>query len=614
MRSRLKPFRLGPNYGGVNKQISEYIVPNETATLTDNWVLRNKGITTVGGWAKFTDQVLTDGEASPTNLTSYLIEEFILTDGTVNLVHITNKRAYYFDEVTDLWIPFTEGTTSVNTDITVAVTAGDTVITVTDTTGFSVGEEIIVGYGTNLQEYMIIDSLTATTLTLSRPSWAPAGTGTQNNHAVSDLVYRVASMEFETDITEVDSTQDNDVYYWTDGVNAVQKWTGTGFHVNLPGLETGDSVEGLGTLTADLRAKQIEVFIDFLVIGNLVEEGSSLPTKIRWCQIGEFETWENNLDGSGQAGAFRFDGPGEIKKIKQLKQDLILYREQTIEAMSYIGLPEIFFFRRLDTDTGLVSTEGFVDRGDVHSFVGQRNIYDFAGIAPVPIGDPIKDDFFNTATPTQLEKCMLVERKETNDLMLFYSTTDQRVYDSVYIYHTRFRGWAGPRDIDATSYGKYKNAADETWDDFPESWPDLPDRTWDSSSLLSNAPLPLLGNNDGLVFVLDTTSDGDGVTLSKRYETKRTDLGAANLLKTVQSIRIGADTTNNATIQVYLGVAFSEIDPIEWKGPYPIALEDNYHPYVYFDEYGRYFKVRIDTDEITTLKDIEMHFYPRSEI
>jgi len=639
--SRLKPYRIGPPYGGVEKSLAEHIIPDNTATVSDNFTLRSNGMQTVNGWEKFTSQVLTDGADTPANLSVYLIDEFYLSDGTIYLLAFTNKRVYRFDEVADLWIPITQEhvvdtitnpgasgelnllSNLANTHaaaVTVRRTygcaivdsdsaSGQKVLSVSHTGQFTAGEAVIIGMGTSRVEYGVIDSISAGVSITLVDNLSNAHTQAQG-----DIVKRVAELCFANDATGFDTSNNNDVYYFTDGVNSVQTWDGTGEHSALSGLESGDDVEGLGTLTTSLKAKYIRTFEGFIVLGHLTEEGTTIPGKIRWSQINETTKWVNETDGTGQAGSFLFSGPDFVMGLHQLKRELMIYRERSIEAMSYIGLPSIFGFRRAQTGTGLVSPFAVSDFGDNHRFLGPDNVWQYNGISLVELGDPIKDEFFDLCAPSQLSNTWMFFLEETDELWLCYSTTGDRVQNKAYIYNIRFGKWAGPREIDATGFGYYREQSSSTWDTLSGDWDTGPSTSWDSRAFVSNAPINLMGNDDGLIFKLDTVGTADGATISKRYESKRLDLGNAHLIKSVQRLRVSGNVAGDADLNIYLGTALSSHDTITWNGPYAMTLTNGYTPYVYMDLPGRFFKVRIDTDDSTTLDDIEVHYYERSEI
>lgn len=687
MTTRLKTFRLGPPYGGVNKQLAEHVLPENKATVTENWVLRNKGLTTVNGWEEFTSQIITDGESSPTQSQVLRIDQFFRNDGSSYLLLFTNKAVFYFDEIsTNIWQPITPGeksqtnvdadsnagTSTLNVASTTGYTVGDSIVigkgtareedaiiasisvgvsfglvdnlafthtgaqadsvsrtyavayvdvdsadgqpvlSVTETSQFSVGQAVIVGLGTVRAEIKIIQSIGAGISITFTDNLTYPHTSTQ-----ADKVYKISDLTLANDSSYVDVDDNNDVFYFTDGSNSIQRISTISsplFHEDLPGILPGDSVQGIGILSSSIKAKYIRSFEGFLIIGNLTEEGATIPNKLRWCQIDETELWENNTDGTGQAGFFVFNKPDEIMGLWQLKRELMVYRETRIEAMSYLGLPNIFGFRNAQTDGGLVSPRGIVDFGDFHVYVSQDNIYQFNGISKEPIGDPIKDDFYETCHPSQLRNISLYFLKEVDELRLCFSTSDSPIHNKAYAYNVLFKEWSGPVDMDFTGYGFYKQQSDSSWDSMVDTWDSIPTTSWDSKTFTSNSPLYLCGTITGKVFELDNVATKDGSPILKRYESKRLDLGNAQLLKTVQRIRVGLDVSGSPQCDIYLGVYMSEYDTVTWNGPYAITASSGYIPYVYMDIYGRYFKVRIDTSGNTTIHDVELHGYTRSEI
>lgn len=762
MASRLRRFTFGPTYGGVNLQLAPHVVADNVATRTDNWVVRPNGIQTAKGWEKFTSQVLTDGAASPTNSSVFLIDQFFMNDGSSELIAFTNDRVYKFNEDTDLWIPITPGTKSSTTvdadsgpsyspatrlhvastdgytageviiineggvreeeaviasvsagahfDLREALTydhtaadadavrrtyaasvsnrnhattvdddsvSGQKVLNVASTSGYDVGNYIVIDDGGAKQETGVIDTIQAgvsltlvdnlanthlgadaaevyqgsvagsTILIAYRDDPFTAGeeliiakgtsreerafvdtvgtneltltTALSNTHLNSDLdkIYRVAEFGLENELSQVDTDNTQNTYYFTDGVNAVQKWdAGEVYHEPLPGIGSTDDgatypdVEGLGTITSDVKARYIRSFEGFLVLGYMVEEGEDIPQKIRWSRLDNFESWVNNTDGTGQAGFFTFESSDWIMGLHQLKRELLIYRERSIEAMSYIGEPDIFGFRRAEMGTGLVAPRALVDLGDKHIFVGPDNFWGYNGVSLIAIGDPIKDRFFNEVDPSQLENVMAVFLEERDEVWFTYSTTGNRVHDKAFVYNTVFRKWSGPRDVDGVGYGYYRKTANETWDSMSGTWNDAVGQ-WNNRQFLDNAPTNMMGNDDGLVFEIDEVATADGSTISKRYETKLTNLGVDGK-KRVQRVRIGLEESGSASASVYLGYASSAGDAVSWSDPFTFTPTSNADPYVFFDITAEYFKVRIDTDDAMNIRDIEVYFYPRT--
>jgi hypothetical protein len=679
----MKHFRLGDTYGGVNRQLAPHVLPNNVASKTENWVVRTKGLVTANGWEKFTDQILTDGAASPVNLSIYWIDQYYKDDGTVELVAFTNKRVYRFDEANDdLWVPITPGTDSATT-VDQDSASGATTLYVASTTGYAAGDTIIIHEGGAREEEAVIDSISAgvsftllanltythtaaqadpvrrtyaasivdsdsasgqKVLNVSHTGQYTAGeaiviglgdsdvelntidtiqagvsltldNNLTNTHtaAAAHKVYRLAELTLGSAASNYDADNTRNTYYFTDGANAIQTWDGSGtptYTSNLAGVENGDDIVDV-TLSADLLAKYIRAFEGFLVVAYLTENGTAIPQKIRWSQYDDFTKWDNESDGTGQAGWFLFESPDWIMGLHQLKRELLIYRERSIEAMSYIGPPDVFGFRRAETGTGLVAPRAIVDFGDHHLFVGPDNVWEYNGISLVPIGDPIKDELFDVIDPSQLSNITCFFMEEKDEVWISYSTTGSRVHDQAYVYNTLFKKWSGPRDIDATGYGYYNRQATTTWDNWSGTWDGGSAASWDSRAFLANAPLNLMGNDDGLIFEVDEIATKDGSTISKRYESKLTDCGMPGITKRLQRVKIDMEEPGAATLEVYVGTATSAGDEIAWNGPETVTIGADQDPYIYFDLSAKYFKVRVDTDDSANIRDVEVHFYPR---
>lgn len=678
-----------PNfYGGIAPDIPDHVIDDTTVSLSDNYVLRKEGMVAAPGWQLFTDQQLTDGEASPTALEIIGYDEYFRNDNTSDLLCYTNKRVYYFDSTnTNLWIPITpvdhldttvdadspSGATLLNVASTTGYavndriiindggareeegviasiaagvsftmlanlafthtavqadavrklehraivdadsTSGTTTLNVDYTVSFAAGEMILVGRGTARAEYLLIDSITAgVSLTVSRPTWAPSGTGLQYTHtaAQADTVIRMADLQYSSSATGFSATIAENVYYFCSLVHPVMQWIGTtNFATKLVGLRSGDSVEGLGTLTADLKAAIIYFFESFLVLGNLVENGSSIPQKIRWSRFANYTSWVNNIDGSGQAGAFLFFGADFVMNILQLKRELFFYRERSIEAMTYVGPPDIMNFRRAETGTGLLGKDSIIDFGDSHMYMGPDNLWDNNGINVIPIGDSFKTEFFSRLDPSQRSRVKLFFQEEVDEVLITYSTSGTNAHEYAWVYNIALKKFSGPRDVDASGWGYYTQSDSITWDSLVGSWDSQPE-IWDSSTLLANNPINLMGNSSGYTFVFGTGITKNGVAITSKLRSKRTDLGDASVKKRIQMVKAGASYQGSGSLSVYIKTSNGIDDPFTTHGPYSLSLDASGEPMVYFDVTDRYCAVELQGTIQHTMKDLELYFMP----
>lgn len=694
----LRQFRFGGFFGGLHADYAHEVIPSNAFTRSDNFVLHKSGVEKTKGWEKFSQQQLTDGEASPAALPVVMLDEYILRNGTNYLMVFTEKRPYYYHEIAGVYLPLwmpdygvstsvnansTAGTTTLNVASTTGFTsddaiiinrngpreeiaviasvgsssltlhdnlqfthtaadadsveklaqtcnvdaaAGNTYIDINDTTPYSAGEEILVGWGTNNAEYLIVDSVvSATRLNVSRPSWAPSGTGLQNNHAGGDfeLVVRLASIKHD-DITSSFADIYNDKYYWTsynveaqglDMSSPIIAMTTTSNIYLFGDLERGDissntalrDCEGLSTGTL-CRPKFIRAFENFVVIGYLQEGADVYPQKVRWCRYADPTQWKNNADGSGQAGYFMFTTPDFIMGMHQLKRSLIIYRERSIEAMRYVGYPNVFAFATVETGTGLIAPGALVDLGDAHIFCGPDNIWQYDGVTLRAIGDPIKETFFNMLDPSKKSKVRMFYVEETDDVILAFSQNDENNHDKAFVYNVALNQWSGPIDMNSIAYGWYDRQESMTWNNATGTWDDYDD-SWDGRRFRSNNPLSLMGNSSGYVYILGESEQMDGSDFTATFETKLTDCDIPMLNKRLEKVRIGLKEVGNYTIDVYAGAADYEGEDVTWHGPYTVSVNENANPFVSVDVRGRFFKIRIEgTIPNINIRDIELFF------
>ncbi|GAF73783.1 unnamed protein product, partial [marine sediment metagenome] len=128
-----------------------------------------------------------------------------------------------------------------------------------------------------------------------------------------------------------------------------------------------------------------------LVIMNTAESTMNYPYRVRW-------TNRQGRMGDGDWGNARFDlvdTAGAIVNSEMLGNSLIIYKEDAIYSMTYIGTTDVTFrFDMEIPDEGLMAPRLMVQVGNSHFFVGNQNIYRYyGGVNLEAIGGPIWSKF-----------------------------------------------------------------------------------------------------------------------------------------------------------------------------------------------------------------------------
>jgi hypothetical protein len=152
---------------------------------------------------------------------------------------------------------------------------------------------------------------------------------------------------------------------------------------------TGNAEEFEPTYTGFVTAKTLTVYRDHLVLGN-VETSSREPFLVAWSDTGDFFDFE-----SGNSGAnLLADSKGEIEALRTLGDRVMVYSEDSISAMLFLGGTVMFNFEQTVQNTRLLSPRAISAIGPFHVYASQENFYLLDGSRLVrPIGDRVYREY-----------------------------------------------------------------------------------------------------------------------------------------------------------------------------------------------------------------------------
>jgi hypothetical protein len=402
-------------------------------------------------------------------------------------------------------------------------------------------------------------------------------------------------------------------FVFTNGIDPVKYWTGSGNIADLPGL---DDCEGGVT---SVRCKSLLYFQNFLVLGNTTEDGNPRPQRIRWSCIGDITSWKN-VDGDAskqQAGYGDLtDDVSWVQAMRPLGNYVVVYKERAIQLINYVGGTTIWNKWPAFIGTGLLSTRALVDLGDEHIFVGNDNIYSFNGRDPAIAGDNIAKEFFRTLDPDKTELLNSFYIEEVPELWFSFVSIDSAdgKPDKAICYNVDTKAWSF-RDIPMMAYGYY-NRKDEMTIDSMEFTIDSWNTEIDSSVNLANAPLNLAGDSSGYIYVLEGHSH-DGAAIDSSLTTKLHDLDAPDRIKRLLRVQLMISREGPYNLPIYVGTADNVDEPVTWYGPYNMSLDRTYPPWIDVDISARYLALRMGTtgaDEPFRLTGYILYYDLRGEI
>lgn len=339
-----------------------------------------------------------------------------------------------------------------------------------------------------------------------------------------DKIYRWNSADW-TDITGAIEFTGNDTDYWsftqygdyllfTNGIDAIHKWNGSGDIAALGGSPP--------------KARFITSFKSYPIALCLTESGKH---KMAWPAIGEMENWTG-----GDSGETVIIDTAEVTGHAQTTDYLIIFKKAGIYLCNFVGGDIPFNLSKRVEGIGTDSPDSItVLNNRVRFFSTNKRFCMFDGIEADDISEEIQETLDNV--------------KEEN-----FGLVQGAVLDNKHI------GWLVPEgetdecnrllilDVDTGAWykdevegtiiavGGYKIEANETWETMlakPEiTWDTVdPDWKWSDVSYSIGERLNIIGGIDGKIYQLFAASTDKGSDFTGIFATTKLDFKNPNIVK-----------------------------------------------------------------------------------
>lgn len=141
---------------------------------------------------------------------------------------------------------------------------------------------------------------------------------------------------------------------------------------------TATRLQNLPAFPATLRLKVVRAFKGFLVGLHAIKSGTELRHMVKWSDAADPgtvpATW-NEADPTNLAGEQDLaDSPGIMMDCAPLGDINVVYKEDAVWSMAFVGGTFIFQFRKMFTDFGLLATNAVVEFERKHCLLSQDNL------------------------------------------------------------------------------------------------------------------------------------------------------------------------------------------------------------------------------------------------
>ena len=224
--------------------------------------------------------------------------------------------------------------------------------------------------------------------------------------------------------------------------------------------------------------KSISAFRTFLVGLNWQIGGIEYPNMVKWStelKAGKStpSTWDEG-DATEDAGEYQLtDTPGKIVDGLPYGDSFLIYKEDSIYIMNYVGTPYIFSFKLLSPTIGLLAKNAVAEFEGGHFFIGNSDCYVTNGqqvTALLP--NKLRREMFSDLNGDNYQKVFVAADYGRNEMLACYPAGISTIPNKAIIWNWKDNTFSirSIPDLYDINSGIAAITTGTTWDDHTEEW------------------------------------------------------------------------------------------------------------------------------------------------
>ena len=399
------------------------------------------------------------------------------------------------------------------------------------------------------------------------------------------------------------ATNLNGLVVATNGFDAPQMWP---LSAGIP--STATPFRELQNWPTGASCKSIRSFRTFLVGLNWNRDNQE-PRLVKWsteAAYGEAPSTWDEIDATLDAGEYELsDTPGDIVDGLPLGDSFLIYKEDSIYIMNYVGTPYIFSFKLLSPTVGALSKEAIKEFDGGHFFIGNSDCYICNGQTVTPLlPNKVRRAMFEDLSGDNYQKCFVAADYVRNEMLACFPSSGSDVVNKALIWNWKDNTFSF-RDLPDTSFinnGIIDITVGATWDASSEYW-DIGTGTWGERNYDNvKKNLVFCDVSNTKIFRDSFGNTKDGTNMTSFVERTGLDLNDPQAVKFVSAVYPQIEVSGNNSVNVYIGRQISTEQGITWEGP--VLFNPNTQSKVSCRVSGKYFGIKVES---TTDIDWKLH-------
>lgn len=565
---------------GIIKDVPAYSLPINAWSDGNNIAFREEGVQRVSGY--------TEIMASCPISNPYFVSFYQADDANQSRFFIaygSNAIAIY-DKAGDSWTTRTrQEEMALDSSYSIGVTS--IVVNTASSSALSsllptTNGKLALGSGSDFEivTYSSFDSGTRT-ITLSSGTSKAHSSGDKvvpiEGSTTNDVAYNAGTEGNKWSVTNL-----NGLLVATNGSDVPQKWpltSSTGFPYTSGTSDPNEWANLTNWPGSNYKCKSIRAYKTFLIGLNWERAGLKEPRLVKWSHSAAYGTepltWDE-LDETKDAGEYELsDTPGRIVDGLQLGDSFMIYKNDSIYSMNYIGTPYIFSFKLLSNDAGLLSKNAVCEFEGGHFFMGNNDFYvcDGQNVTAI-LPNKVKHEIFDNISGTYYEQSYVVLDTLNEEILSCYPSGVSDKPDKAVVWNYRKNVFSFTDIPSATSIvsGKFEFVVDEDWvdaDTSGKSWVARASDVWTTGLYDANLNnLIILDSANNKFYRANHGLTADGTTIESILTRESIDFDDPSLVKHVSAIYPKMQLYGSGLVNFSVGSQMSPEEPVKWQGPY----------------------------------------------
>jgi len=390
------------------------------------------------------------------------------------------------------------------------------------------------------------------------------------------------------------STNLNGLLIATNGFDSPQMWPLSG---GIP--STATPFRELQNWPTGASCESIRSFRTFLIGLNWTRDNEE-PRLVKWsteAAYGEAPSTWDETDATLDAGEYELsDTPGEIIDGLPLGDSFLIYKNDSIYVMNYVGTPYIFSFKLLSPTVGALSKNSIAEFEGGHFFIGNSDCYVCNGqTINALLPNKMRRAMFDNFDGASYEKCYVAADYVRNEMLACFPSSNSLTVDKALVWNWKENTFS-LRDLPNASYinhGIIDITVGATWDGATEDW-DVGSGAWGERNYDSvKENLVFCDITNTKIYRDNFGHKEDTANMSSYIERTGLDLNDPQSIKFVSAVYPQIEVSGDNSVNVYVGRQVSTEQGITWEGP--ILFNPNTQSKVSCRVSGKYFGIKVES-------------------